>query len=167
MGKLLGAKIGGLHTLDDLGLLLMTGSPLISGAEPDKKLVQVPGADFLLDLSRSVDGRVHYLKRTIKMDLKCIRPPGEWHKVQSILENALQGQWLRCVFDDDPANFWIGLWEVSPQTRSKHYETFTITGTCNPYKYNSTAYDGPDWLWDDLYFDDDVICDEPTEIKSL
>ena len=49
MGKLMGAKIGSLHTLDDLGLYLLVGSPLISGAEPDKKLVQVPGGDFLLD----------------------------------------------------------------------------------------------------------------------
>ena len=43
MGKLMGAKIGSLHTLDDLGLYLLVGSPLVSGAEPDKKLVQVPG----------------------------------------------------------------------------------------------------------------------------
>ena len=65
MGKLMGAKIGSLHTLDDLGLYLLVGSPLISGAEPDKKLVQVPGGDFLLDLTRAVDGKVHYLQRTI------------------------------------------------------------------------------------------------------
>lgn len=167
MQKLLGAKIGELHTLHDLGLVFMVGSPLISGAEPDKKLVQVPGADFLLDLSRSVDGQVHYLQRTIKMEFKCIHPPSEWHKVQSELENALQGRWLRCIFDNDPANFWEGLWTVSPQTRDKHFETFTITGTCNPYKYNSTAYDGADWLWDDFFFDDDVICDTPTEVRSL
>ena len=71
MGKLMGAKIGSLHTLDDLGLYLLVGSPLISGAEPDKKLVQVPGGDFLLDLTRAVDGKVHYLQRTIRLDLKC------------------------------------------------------------------------------------------------
>ena len=92
MGKLMGAKIGSLHTLDDLGLYLLVGSPLISGAEPDKKLVQVPGGDFLLDLTRAVDGKVHYLQRTIRLDLKCKAPPDERRKVQSILENALRGQ---------------------------------------------------------------------------
>lgn len=38
---------------------------------------------------------------------------------------------------------------------------------CNPYKYNASAYAGADWLWDDFYFDEDVIYDEPTEVKSL
>lgn len=167
MGKLMGAKIGSLHTLDDLGLYLLVGSPLISGSEPDKKLVQVPGGDFLLDLTRAVDGKVHYLQRTIRLDLKCKAPPDERRKVQSILENTLQGQWLRCVLDEDPANFWVGLWTVSPQSRDRHTGTFSITGTCNPYKYNATAYAGADWLWDDFYFDEDVIYDEPTEVKSL
>lgn len=46
MGKLMGAKIGSLHTLDDLGLYLLVGSPLISGAEPDKSLCKCRAAIF-------------------------------------------------------------------------------------------------------------------------
>lgn len=68
---LMGAQIGNIHTLKDLGLYLKVGSPMISGAEPETMLVSVPGSDFILDLSRALDGEVHYKQRTIKMELLC------------------------------------------------------------------------------------------------
>ena len=167
MGKLMGAKIGSLHTLDDLGLYLMVGSPLISGAEPDKKLVQVPGGDFLLDLTRAVDGKVHYLQRTIRLDLKCAKPKKLWPGIQSALEKALQGQWLRCIFDDDPSWYWEGYWTVTPQSRDRWTNVFTISGICNPYKVSLTAAAGADWEWDTFNFETDIIYDTATEVKSL
>ena len=50
---LMGAQIGSIHTLKDLGLYMKVGSPTISGAEPETMLVNVPGSDFMLDLSRA------------------------------------------------------------------------------------------------------------------
>lgn len=71
---LMGAQIGNIHTLKDLGLYLKVGSPMISGAEPETMLVNVPGSDFVLDLSRALDGEVHYKQRTIKLELICKSP---------------------------------------------------------------------------------------------
>ena len=87
--------------------------------------------------------------------------------MQSTLENALQGQWLKCVFDDDPAWYWEGFWTVAPQSRDRWENVFAITGICNPYKTNTTAEAGTDWLWDTFSFEEDTIYDTPTEVKSL
>lgn len=162
-----GAQIGSIHTLKDLGLYMKVGSPTISGAEPETMLVNVPGSDFMLDLSRALDGEVHYKQRTIKMELLCKAKKSQWSTIQSALENALQGRWLRCTFDEDSTWYWLGLWRVDVVERGRTEITFSIEGTCNPYKRNITADAGADWLWDTFDFETDIIYDEPTGVISL
>ncbi len=157
MAKLLGAKIGAYHTLKDWGLYLRIGSPKIGKAETDEHLVQVTGSDTLLNLTNSFDGKPHYKKRTITMELKCLAPKKEWPGLYSKIANAIHGRWLQCKFDDDSGFYWEGLWSVA-QTRDQNSSAFTITGTCNPFKYS--IYDGTDnWLWDDFNFDTDIVRD--------
>lgn len=151
MAKLLGAKIGNFHTLTDWGLYLKVGSPKIGAAEPEEYLVQVTGSDSLLNLTTWDDGKVHYKKRTITMELLCNAPKSKWPYIESTIANAIHGKWLQCRFDEDPAWYWEGLWKVTP-SRDRLSSTFTITGTCNPFK--RSVYDGTnDWLWDDFNFE--------------
>lgn len=161
------ATIGGQHLLRDFGLKIMQGSPLIGGAEPDTQLVFVPGLDIPLDLSKSLDGKVHYKQRTITIDVESSLPRKYWPALQSELENLLQGRWLPCVFDDDPSWEWQGLWRVAPKDRQLRTVSYTITGTCAPYKRSLTAAAGADWEWDTLNFDTDVICEAATNVSSL
>lgn len=157
MTKLLGARIGSYHTLNDWGLLMKVGSPKISNAETEEYLINVPGSDTMLNLTRALDGRPHYKKRTITMELKCIAPKKKWPAIYSKIANALQGKWMQCKFDNDPAWYWEGLWSVSC-ARAGLYCTFTITGTCNPFKYS--VYDGSSsWLWDTFNFEEDIARD--------
>ena len=162
-----GAQIGSIHTFKDLGLALKIGSPTISGAEPDTRLITVPGSDTMLDLSKALDGKVHYKQRTIKIELLCTAPKNRWPIIQSKLENALQGQWLRCIFDEDPSWYWLGIWQVDVGERGRTSITYTITGTCNPHKISLTAEAGADWLWDPFNFETDTIYTTPTKVKSL
>lgn len=155
MTKLQGAKIGEYHTLNDWGLYLKVGSPKISAAEVDEYLVQVPGSDTLLNLTDALDGRTHYKKRTITMELLCRASKKTWPNLYSQIANAIHGKWLQCKFDNDPSFYWEGLWSVS-MTRDRLSSTFTITGTCNPFK--RSVYDGTnDWLWDDFNFEYDIV----------
>lgn len=167
MAALQGVQLGDYHTLKDWGLYLVVGGTTIGAAEPEELLVKIPGSDRILDLCKALDGKVHYSQRKITITLKCVKPKKFWPSVQSALENALQGQWLRCVFDDDPSWYWEGLWKVSPQSRDRWENVFTITGTCNPYKTSITAAAGNDWLWDTFNFETDTIYTTPTEVKSL
>ena len=84
MAKLLGAKIGNFHTLTDWGLYLKVGSPKIGAAEPEEDLVQVTGSDSLLNLTTWDDGKVHYKKRTITMELLCNAPKSKWPTVRKL-----------------------------------------------------------------------------------
>lgn len=155
MAKLLGAKIGNFHTLTDWGLYLKVGSPKISPPETDEYLVQVPGSDTLLNLTNVLDGRPHYKKRTITMELLCTAPKKQWPTIYSNLANAIHGKWLQCKFDDDPGFYWEGLWSVD-MSKDRLSSTVTITGTCNPFK--RSVYDGSnDWLWDDFSFETDIV----------
>lgn len=151
------AKIGDFDTFVDWGLYLKADSPQIGDAEVEEYLVQVPGSDAVLDLSKSLDGKVHYKKRTITMELLCKAPKKSWKALQSHISNALHGKWLQCVFDDDPSWYWEGLWHVK-FVPGRLSAAVTITGTCNPYKYS--VYDGTqDIRWDDINFETDILRD--------
>ena len=102
MAALQGVQLGDYHTLRDWGLYLVVGGTTVGEAEVDDSLlIKVPFGDRLLNLTKSIDGKVHYTQRKITITLKCVKPKRFWPSVQSALENALQGQWLRCIFDDD------------------------------------------------------------------
>lgn len=165
--RLLGVKLGEYHTLHDFGLYLLPGETSVNGAEAESYLLQVQGSDRLLDLTKGIYDKVHYKQRKITITLKTFKPPKFWPSIQRTLENSFQGQWLRCIFDDDPSWYWEGLWTVEPQEKDKTGAVFTITGVCNPYKVSLTAAAGNDWLWDTFNFETDTIYTKPTEVKSL
>lgn len=151
------AKLGNYDTLATWGLYMKTGSPKIGEPEPEENLVNVPGSDALLNLTVALDGKVHYKKRTITMELLCTAPKRLWKALQSSLTNALEGKWLQCVFDDDPSWYWEGLWHVK-FVPGRLSSTVTITGTCNPYKY--AINDGTQEIkWDEINFETDILLD--------
>ena len=102
---------GTLSMRSDFGLWLKRDSPQIGKPETDSMLVEVPGADFLLDLTRSVDGSVHHKNRKISMEFVCDRPKTQWAYIRSRLEALLQGQWLRFYFTRD-GEVWAGQLDV-------------------------------------------------------
>lgn len=115
----------------DFGLWLKRDSPQIGKPETDSMLVEVPGADFLLDLTRAVDGSVHHKKRKITMEFVCDRPKTQWAYIRSRLEALLQGQWLRFYFTRD-GEVWAGQLDVE-MTPGEHKATVKITATCDPW----------------------------------
>ena len=151
--------------LERFGLLLNKGYPQIGKAETLSMLVNVPGAGRPLDLSRSIDGKLHYKKRSITVQLSCFRPKAELDSIQEELEKLLQGQWVWFRFKND-VYFWRGYTTVS-MSREEHKAVVTISATCNPYNYNLTAYLGNDWLWDTFNFEQDTIYTTRTEVKHL
>lgn len=152
----LGAQIGKYHTFRDWGLKFLKGYPQIGKAETDRRLVNVTGSDTILNLTAWDNGKVHYKQRTITMSMACNAPRRKWKALYSKISNAIHGQWLQCRFDDDPSWYWEGIWDVSFTPDDLKTGTFTITGTCNPFK--RSVYDGSnDWLWDDFNFETDIV----------
>lgn len=154
-----------LSMLDQFGLLMNTGSPQIHKAEPISLLVSVPGADRPLNLSRAIDGKLHYKQRKIFAEFSCFEPRANWDNIQLLLEKLLHGQWRWIRFRNSSV-YWRGHLSVEFQ-RGQRKATVTISGICNPYNYNMTAYLGDDWLWDIFNFEEDTIYKTPTEVKRL
>lgn len=167
MAALQGVQLGDYHTLKDWGLYLVVGGTVVGAAEPDIRYKEIPGGDHILNFTKALTGKVNYKKRKITIVLKCVKPKKYWPIVQSTLEKTLSGQWLRCIFDNDPSWYYEGLWEVSPQSQDRFENIFVITGTCNPHKISLTAEAGADWLWDPFNFETDTIYTTPTKVKSL
>ena len=159
--------VGGnaISLLQKFGLLFDKTYPQIGKAETLSMLVNVPGASRPLDLSRSIDGKLHYKSRKITVRFSCFRPQSEDDGIQKGLEKLLQGQWVWFKFRDD-SFFWRGHTTVNFE-RKANKAAVTITAVCNPYKYNLTAYLGNDWLWDTFNFETDTIYTERTEVKRL
>lgn len=122
---------GTLSMRSDFGLWLKRDSPQIGKPETDSMLVEVPGADFLLDLTRAVDGSVHHKKRNISMEFVCDRPKAQWASIRAQLEALLQGQWLHFYFVRD-GEVWAGQLDVE-MTPGEYKAAVKITATCNPW----------------------------------
>lgn len=150
--------------LKKYGLLLNKGYPKIGKAEPLKMLVQVPGGQTL-DLTRSLDGKIHFISRKIEIQVCCFRPKTQWDALRHDLEQLLHGQWVWFRFKDS-VWYWRGQANVSME-HTDRAAVITITAVCNPYSYNLTAYLGNDWLWDSFNFDEDTIYTTSTEVKRL
>lgn len=149
--------------LEQFGLLMNKGYPKIGKAEPLKMLVKVPGGG-MLNLSKSLDGQVHYVKRKIDVQFSCFRPQEELESIRRELERY-HGQWIWFGFRNS-SWFWRGQASVS-MTLKEHKAVVDFSAVCSPYSYNMTAYMGNDWLWDSFNFEEDTISTTPKEVKRL
>lgn len=150
--------------LETYGLFMERGYPRIEKAEPLSMLVNVPGGSKPLNLTRSIDGKIHYTQRQITAKFDCFRPSFEKAE-RKLLEELLHGQRVMFIFRSCSLA-WIGYTTLSI-SRERFRNVVTIKAVCNPYGYNATAYLGNDWLWDTFNFDEDTIYTTRTEVKSL
>lgn len=122
---------GTLSLRSAFGLWLNKGSPKIGKPETDSMLVEIPGGDMLLDLTRAIDGQVHHKKRSITMEFTCDRPKKQWAYIRRQLDTLLHGQWLRFYFTRD-GEVWAGQFDVE-MTPGEYQATVSITATCDPW----------------------------------
>lgn len=130
---MLGVTFGTKHSYHELGLWL-TKYPAITPPVPKIKTVDVPGADGALDLSRVLDGTMHYNRRTITMEFAITKPRGMWPEVHSAVMDALHGQEMEIILDDDPEYCYTGTVIVSGYDPQKVTSAVTITADVEPYK---------------------------------
>jgi len=126
-----GIAFGGLHSYRDLNLIL---SKKEIGAPPVKEnKLEIGGADGSIDLTE-VFGRPNYGDVTHKFTFTSITRNDSLTKY-SMVKNALHGQKLRIILDDDPGFYYVGRCYVSSYTDEKGIGTITVDCDCEPYKY--------------------------------
>ena len=126
-----GITFGNLHSYRDLNLIL---SKKEIGAPPVKEnKLEIEGADGSIDLTE-VFGRPTYGDVTHKFTFTSLSR-NDSLTLYSNVKNALHGQKLRIVLDDDPGFYYVGRCYVSSYTDEKGIGTITVECDCEPYKY--------------------------------
>ena len=156
-----GIKFGDYHSYKDWGLRLIRIN--IPMPQPKTYKVSVPGADGTLDLSE-VAGRTTYNDREgleFEFDLMD-ENYSRWLTMYSQISNAIHGQRIQVIPDDDPGYYYICRLNLSSTKSDPVLSQFVLTGTSDPYKYDvQTSIE--DWLWDPFNFETGVI----RELKDI
>lgn len=121
---------GTLKSYDDLHLIL--ASKEIGSPKEKKNTIPIEGADGELDLTEFF-GSVKYDNRTLKFSFSSVAYPFADH--YSMVLNALHGQKVHIVLDEDPDWYYVGRLSVSPYTSDKNIGKIDIEADCEPYKY--------------------------------
>ena len=128
-----GITFGTLHSYRDLKLILQPGKEI--GSPPVKrKELDIEGADSSLDYTDFFGGP-KYGNLTHKLPFAMIVPHADFPLHFSRVKNALHGNKMPIIFDDDPAYYYVGRVFVQPGTIDKGIGKVTIECECEPYKY--------------------------------
>lgn len=130
-----GVRFGNYHSYNDFSLILSQktiGTPL-----PKVETIDIPGGDGVLDLSEFF-GEVKYNNRELSFEFSTIVPQAEFMDLFSKVQNALHGQKMQIVLDDDMGWFYIGRITVSEWKAEKSVGKLTIDCDCEPFKYKAT-----------------------------
>lgn len=126
-----GIRFGGLHSFDDLGLILghkEMGAPAVKVTKID-----IPGADGDLDQTEFF-GDVKYGNATHRFEFTA-NQQSDFPALYSRVKNALHGRKKRIILDDDPLYFYIGRCFIDKHTDDKGIATIDVECDCQPYKY--------------------------------
>lgn len=142
--------------------LIPSSRPVFNPPTPKTKYVDVPGADWHLDMSTSLTGDVVYEGR--KGSFEFIVDNGTlskynhetWFELYSNILEYLHGRVLRAKLEDDPGYYYEGRFSVNSWKSDRHNSKITIDYDVFPYKYEVTS-SLEDWEWDDFSFESGII----------
>ena len=132
MSDLLGVSFGTYHTWRDWGLYLM-GPASVSLPVVRTNYVDVPGRDGYLDLSDALTGETVYETRDFSVPLMSLASPEDWPGLYSGILNAIHGQKVQIILDEDPGYYYTGRVAVDSPSYDGTWQ-FNINGVLNPYK---------------------------------
>lgn len=130
---------------------MILGTKEIGAPSVKTKELEIEGADGILDYTDFFDGP-KYGNVTHKFTFSTIIPRSDFLSQYSLVKNALHGQKLRIVLDDDPGFYYVGRIYVSSFTDEKGIGQITVECDCEPYKYKTAktvvtrAVDGTDTI---------------------
>ena len=126
-----GIKFGNYHSYDDFNLIL--SQKTIGAPSPKTETIDIPGGDGVLDLT-DFFGEVKYNNRELSFEFSTMVPQAQFMDLFSAVQNALHGQKMQIVLDEDAGWYYIGRITVSEWKAEKSIGKLTIDCDCEPYK---------------------------------
>lgn len=126
-----GVKFGNYHSYDDFSMIL--SQKTMGTPSPKVETIDIPGGDGVLDLT-DFFGEVRYNNRNLSFDFSTMIPHEQFMDLFSRVQNALHGQKMQIILDDDAEWFYTGRITVSEWKAEKNIGKLTIDCDCEPYK---------------------------------
>lgn len=119
-----------IHTGDDLGLIQEVKD--IGNPTPQSYLVEVPGRNGLVNLTKGLTGNVTYSNRSLKFQYLV---SGTYKEVKETIDlfNSLHGEIFKVIDDDTPEYYYEGEATVTV-TRKGILTTITLELNANPFR---------------------------------
>ena len=144
--------IGDYNTWTDWHLIPVS-RPAFVMPQPVLRLLNIPGKSGSLDTTNLMGDTVLYGDRNGSFEFYVITELWpSWAEAWQTIANALHGQRLKAILDDDPNYYYEGRFSLNDFKSSQNRSTINISYVVAPYKRNILNY-GEDWLWDDIVFD--------------
>ncbi len=134
-----------LHTFDNLNLYMLP--PKISHPVRKTKEIDIPGADGNIDLMQFILDYPVFKNRTIDIEFRIYNRVIYHEKIVSKVSNFANGRYVKIIFDECPAYYFVGECTVGALTHNEGYGNFTISINAKPYKLAVQTVD-EDYLWD-------------------
>jgi hypothetical protein len=127
-----GVKFGEYHSYDAWGLILKEKE--IQSPEPKVYQVEVEGGHGVIDMT-AFFGSVKYKNR--KLFFTFSKPnalPDEFGSLMSNIQNAIHGQKMQIVDDDEPGVFYVGRAQINKWKSKKRIGEIVIEVDAEPFK---------------------------------
>jgi len=136
--------------------LFPSSRPVFNPPEVKTKYIDIPGADYQLDLSTVLTGDIAYGARTGSLEFIVDNGHEEWYNLYSKILDYLHGQIRKATLEDEPSYYYEGRFTVNEWKSDPHNSKIVIDYNLAPYKYDQfTSLE--DWLWDPFSFETGVI----------
>ena len=159
-----GITFGNYHSFRDFRLILSPNNA-IGAPTPKYELIEIPGGDGMLDFTEAF-GEVKYNNRSLSFEFSTMVPQAEFMTLFSRVQNALHGQKLKIVLDDDPDCYYIGRLTVSEWKADRLIGKLTIDCNCEPFKYHIASQSVSLTGRNLINLDAGIITDEGVWVKN-
>lgn len=133
MNRVNGIRFDGLHSFHDFGMWL-SERPDWGSPEPKLNLVEISGADGVLDLTEANAGEVKFKNRQITLTFAAMVKVDEQERFKSRIMNTLHGKVIRQIIpDEDPDWYYTGRCAVSFVNVNSWKMQIIITVDAAPY----------------------------------
>lgn len=145
---------GDKNTWDDW-FLIPSSRPVFNPPKVKTVYIDIPGADWHLDMSESLTGEVVYEGREGSIEFIVDNGHRTWSELYSDIMDYLHGQQMRAILEDDPSYYYEGRFAVNQWKSDPHNSKITIDYNVAPYKFELFS-SLEDWLWDPFNFETGV-----------
>lgn len=133
------ARFGYKNTWDDWHLI-PSSRPVFSPPKMKTDIIELEGADGVIDLSTALTGFPTYSNREGSFEFIVVNDYGNWKDRYSEIMNYLHGRTMQVVLEDDPDYYYEGLFTVDEWDSQNDgtWSNITINYNVKPYKISNT-----------------------------